>query len=82
LIHNSPWLNGFGAGYYYPGFEAAEGGRQLRIAAAEHDARLDEQRRATRAVFEAVDPFSDANMGTYAELLRNLCRDKPEFFAA
>lgn len=82
LVHNSPWLHGFGAGYYYPGFEAAEGGRQLRIAAAEHDARLDDQRRAARSVFDAVDPFAEANLATYAQLLRQLCPDTPEWFAA
>ena len=82
LIHNSPWLSSFGAGYYYPGFEAAEGGRQLRIAAAEHDERLGDQRRAARVVFDAVDPFSHANLTAYAELLRHLCRDTPELLAA
>ncbi|RZL60814.1 MAG: DUF2827 domain-containing protein [Variovorax sp.] len=82
LVHNSPWLHSFGAGYYYPDFEAAEGGRQLRIAAAEHDARLDDQRRASRAVFDAVDPFSTVNLDAYAALLRPLCRDTPEWFAA
>ena len=82
LIHNSPWLSSFGAGYYYPGFEAAEGGRQLRIAAAEHDERLGDQRRAARVVFDAVDPFSQANLTAYAELLRHLCRDTPELLAA
>lgn len=81
LIHNSPWLHSFGAGYYYPGFEAAEGGRQLRIAAAEHDVRLDDQRRATRAVFDSVDPFSDANLTAYADLLKHLCRDNLEWLA-
>lgn len=81
LVHNSPWLHSFGAGYYYPDFEAAEGGRQLRIAAAEHDARLDDQRRASRAVFDAVNPFSTVNLDAYAALLRQLCRDTPEWFA-
>jgi hypothetical protein len=82
LVHNSPWLNGFGAGYHYPGFEAAEGGRQLRIAAAEHDARLPDQRRAARAVFDAVDPFSEVNLASYAQLLQDLCRDAPGLLAA
>ena len=82
LIHNSPWLSSFGAGYYYPGFEAAEGGHQLRIAAAEHDERLGDQRRAAHVVFDAVDPFSQANLTAYAELLRHLCRDTPELLAA
>ncbi|RYF71953.1 MAG: DUF2827 family protein, partial [Comamonadaceae bacterium] len=78
----TPALNGFGAGYYYRDFEAVEGGRQLRVAAAEHDERLGDQRRATRAVFDAVDPFSAANLNAYAGLLRQLCQDTPEWFAA
>lgn len=78
LIHNSPWLNSFGAGYYYPGFDSVQGGQQLRIAKAEHHVRLSDQQRASRSVFSAVDPFSDANLSAYADLLKNLCRDKPE----
>ncbi|MCR6474522.1 DUF2827 domain-containing protein [Variovorax sp. ZS18.2.2] len=72
LVHNSPWLQGFGAGYYYPGFDAAEGGRQLRIAASEHDARLDGYRERSRKVFEAVDPFNASNLERYARLLLDL----------
>lgn len=82
LVHNSPWLHGFGAGYYYPGFEAAEGGRQLLLAAREHDARLADQRRAAQAVFAAVDPFSDANLQAYAQMLQRLCHDTPELLNA
>ncbi len=72
LVHNSPWLHGFGAGYYYPGFEAAEGGRQLRIAAREHDARLADYRQRSRQVFDAVDPFNAVNTEAYARLLLEL----------
>ena len=82
LVHNSPWLHGFGSGYYYPGFEAAEGGRQLLLAAREHDARLADQRRAAQAVFAAVDPFSDANLQAYAQMLQRLCHDTPELLNA
>lgn len=82
LVHNSPWLHGFGAGYYYPGFEAAEGGRQLLLAASEHDARLADQRRAAQAVFAAVDPFADANLQAYAQMLQRLCHDTPELLNA
>jgi hypothetical protein len=76
LVHNSPWLQGFGVGYYYPGFEAAEGGRQLRIAASEHDARLDDYRQRTRQVFDAVDPFNAANVEHYGRLLLDLQESK------
>jgi hypothetical protein len=82
LVHNSPWLHGFGAGYYYPGFEAAEGGRQLLLAAREHDVRLADQRRAAQAVFAAVEPFSEANLQAYAQMLQRLCHDTPELLDA
>ncbi|QNK65540.1 DUF2827 domain-containing protein [Variovorax sp. PAMC26660] len=77
LVHNSPWLHGFGAGYYYPGFEAAEGGRQLRIAASEHDTRLEDYRQRSRQVFDAVDPFNAANVEAYARLLLDLQAKTP-----
>jgi len=77
LVHNSPWLHGFGAGYHYPGFEAAEGGRQLLRAWAEHDERLPDQRHAAARVFAAVDPSAEANLQAYAGLLARLCHDAP-----
>ncbi|RYF34327.1 MAG: DUF2827 domain-containing protein [Comamonadaceae bacterium] len=82
LVHNSPWLHRFGAGYYYPGFDAPEGGRQLRLAAREHDERLDEQRRGAQAVFDAVDPFSERNLSAYAHALERLCNDSATRVAA
>jgi hypothetical protein len=75
LIHNSGWLNGFGAGYYYPEFDAVQGGTQLRRAASEHDAALADYRRCSQRVFDAVDPFSPENLQGYAERLQHLCRD-------
>jgi hypothetical protein len=77
LVHNSPWLAGFGAGYYYPGFDAREGGQQLVAAARHHDAGLDEYRSRTRAVFDAVDPFGADNLQAYAERLAALVENKP-----
>lgn len=82
LVHNSDWLSRFGAGYHYPGFETAQGGHQLRIALAEHAQRLPDQRRAAQALFDAVDPESPVNQGRYAELLQQLCRDRPEWVRA
>ncbi len=82
LVHNSPWLHRFGAGYYYSGFDAPEGGRQLRLAAQEHDDRLEQQRRAAQDVFDAVDPFSERNLGAYAHALERLCNDSSTRVAA
>ncbi|TDV15604.1 DUF2827 domain-containing protein [Paraburkholderia caballeronis] len=67
LIHNSPWLAD--AGYYYPDFDADAGARQLLAAARGHDAALAAYRARSRAVFDAVDPHSDANLAAYAERL-------------
>lgn len=75
LIHNSLWLKELcGAGYYYPGFDAAEGGRQLRLAFECHELNLEDYRARARKVFETVDPMSPANIAAYGELLTNLCR--------
>ncbi|MGV2293292.1 DUF2827 domain-containing protein [Trinickia sp. YCB016] len=76
LIHNSPWLRD--AGYYYPGFDALEGARQLLCAAAEHDDRLDDYRMRSKRVFDAVNPFSESNLEAYAGRLRHLC-EGPRF---
>ncbi|MDB5830111.1 MAG: hypothetical protein JWQ73_4331 [Variovorax sp.] len=73
LIHNSPWLRDVaGAGYYYPGFEAAEGGRQLRLAAETHETQLGDYRIKAQRTFAAVDPFNRANLDGYAALLLRL----------
>ncbi|PLZ03938.1 DUF2827 domain-containing protein [Burkholderia sp. WAC0059] len=72
LIHNSPWLAG--AGYYYPGFDAAAGAARLLDAWRGHDARLDDYRARSRVVFDAVNPFDDANLRAYAGRLNALAR--------
>lgn len=73
LIHNSPWLGE--AGYYYPEFDAQQGAAQLRRAAAEHDSNLDDYRARARRVFDAVNPFGQHNLDSYAARLLHLCRD-------
>lgn len=75
LVHNSEWLHGFGAGYYYPEFDAAQGGVQLRVAVASHDANIKHYRRRSQQVFDAVDPFATRNLQGYADRLLHLCRD-------
>lgn len=73
LIHNSPWLHAFGAGYYYPDFDATKAAEQLLLAAATHHHRLDEYRAHSRRVFDAVNPFNPRNLAAYAERLQHLC---------
>ncbi|SMG61151.1 Protein of unknown function [Paraburkholderia susongensis] len=72
LIHNSDWLNEFGAGYYYPGFDATRGGEKLRFARESHDENLETYRNRSRAVFQAIDPFAQHNLDAYAERLMML----------
>ncbi len=71
LVHNSPWLKD--AGYYYPGFDAQEGGRQLLRAFREHDDNLNAYRANAQRVIDAVSPFNQANLNAFAERLINLC---------
>lgn len=78
LIHNTPWLKEFGAGYYYPDFDALEGGRQIIQAWHHHEENLSSQRQASQALFKATDPLSDANIKAHVQLLSNLCADRPE----
>ena len=82
LVHNSPWLQSFGAGYYYPGFEAAEAGQKLIQASAHHDECLPDQRAARQKLFAALDPISEANVRAHVELLTQLCKDSPQFLEA
>jgi hypothetical protein len=72
LIHNSPWLKD--AGYYFPGFDAQEGGRQLLRAFHEHDSNLDAYRANAQRVIDAVSPFNQANLDAFADRLINLCQ--------
>ncbi|MBI0159182.1 hypothetical protein BGI05_08990 [Snodgrassella alvi] len=78
LIHNSPWLKEFGAGYYYPDFNAAEAGRQLIFAWQHHEENLGNQRQASQALFKATSPLTEANIAAHVQLLSNLCADRPE----
>lgn len=78
LIHNSPWLKEFGAGYYYPDFNAAEAGRLLIHAWQHHEENLGSQRQASQALFKATSPLTEANIAAHAQLLTNLCADRPE----
>lgn len=82
LIHNSPWIKSFGAGYFYPGFDAEEGGRQLVFASAHHDECLTEQRLAKQKLFAALDPLNESNVKEHALLLMQLCHDAPSLLEA
>lgn len=72
LIHNSPWLASFNAGYYYPDFDALAGSRTLLDARARHDAELPIYRMRSQAVFDAVHPNAPANLAVFTERLQAL----------
>ena len=82
LVHNSAWLHSFGAGYFYPGFEAAEGGKKLQWASAHHDECLPDQRAATQKLFAALDPVCESNVRTHIQMLKDLCSDAPHLMEA
>ncbi len=67
LIHNSPMLGG--AGYYYPEFDSATGGRVLHQAWREHDANLDAYRARSAALLQRVSIDNPANLDAYVERL-------------
>ncbi|WP_322013619.1 DUF2827 domain-containing protein [Paraburkholderia sp. J12] len=79
LVHNSPWLKD--VGYYYPDFDAKEGGAQLRRAVQTHDAGLPEYRTRAQRLFRTIDPTAGHNVEQYAARLAHLCRDTA-FFAS
>jgi hypothetical protein len=70
LVHNSPWLKD--AGYYYPDFDAKEGGTQLRHASQTHDDGLVRYRSRTQRLFQMIDPMADHNVEQYARRLAHL----------
>jgi hypothetical protein len=67
LVHNSEFIRELG--YWYPGFDAEEGGRALLRAFAQHDARLPEERERTCALLQALDPVGDENVDAYTREL-------------
>jgi hypothetical protein len=75
LIHNSPWLKD--VGYYYPDFDAKEGGAQLRHASQTHDDGISQYRSKAQRLFQMIDPMANHNVEQYARRLTHLCRDTP-----
>ncbi|NIF69769.1 DUF2827 domain-containing protein [Burkholderia sp. Ap-962] len=67
LIHNSMLLGG--AGYYYPDFDAAEGGRVLLDAWLHHDERLDDYRDKADRLLRSVSIDNPANLDAFVTRL-------------
>ncbi|KWB93265.1 DUF2827 domain-containing protein, partial [Burkholderia ubonensis] len=67
LIHNSTLLGD--AGYYYPDFDAAAGGRALLDAWQHHDARLDDYRAKADRLLKSVSIDNPANLDAFVARL-------------
>lgn len=70
LIHNSEYLDG--CGYYYPGFDCAQGGVALLMAFEQHDTQLVEYRARTREYLTRLGVDNINNIRAYKEALLGL----------
>ncbi|WP_323122696.1 DUF2827 domain-containing protein [Burkholderia alba] len=67
LVHNSNLLGD--AGYYYPTFDSAAGGRVLLDAWKHHDAHLDDYRRKAHALLQDVSVDNRKNIDAFVTRL-------------
>lgn len=67
LIHNSKMLGD--AGYYYPSFDSAAGGRALLDAWRHHDTHFDDYRKKAHAILHEVSVDNRANVDAYVARL-------------
>ena len=70
LVHNSPYLKD--AGYYYEGFNIAEGKEQLKLAMNNHDAKLDEYNAKSEEVLTRYTIYNNEMIELYGKLLDNV----------
>lgn len=70
LVHNSPYLKD--AGYYYEGFNIAEGKKQLKLAMNNHDANLDDYNAKSEEVLTRYTIYNDEMIELYGKLLDNV----------
>lgn len=70
LIHNSALLGD--CGYRYTEFDPQEGALALRQAFTEHDARLDDYKRAARGFLKTLDPVAERNVDQYSMAIADL----------
>ena len=69
LIHNSPYLQKAGMGFYYADFEAAEGGRQFAQAWDLPAEYWGEYRRNAANYLKTVSPEAPENLAAFAQRL-------------
>jgi hypothetical protein len=71
LVHNSEMLPK-GVGYYYEGFDAADGGSALLSALITHDARAEEYQKTASAFLETVRTTAPTNIEAHERALNAL----------
>lgn len=67
LIHNSSFLRDYG--YYYPDFDAQQGGDALLHALDYHDDNLEDYRADVAELIETVSPYNPAHIAAHEALL-------------
>ena len=70
LIHNSEFIADYG--YYYPSFNAEEGGKVLEMALRTHDANLEEYKIKSKHLLDRRSPTSKESIDCHLFLLRVL----------
>lgn len=72
LVHNSPMLRDRHIGYYYEGFDAYEGERQLINAIKTYDADFESHQEWNQKLFDEVSPDNPENIRKYQILIEKL----------
>ena len=72
LIHNATFVKD--CGYYYDGFDAGEGAKQLLYALSEHDNHIAEYNEKNKKVLNRYLTTNQDNINTYDKLIQGLIR--------
>lgn len=74
LIHNSPFLQKAGVGYYYSGFEAYQGAEVLLEAIYYYDDHIKEHKRKNAAFLETLSPYNKDVVAAHQEALEEVIK--------
>ena len=72
LVHNSPMLKAHHVGFYYDGFDAYDGERQLINAIKSYDDDFENHKKWNDKLIDSVSPFNKENILKYQILLEQL----------
>jgi hypothetical protein len=78
LIHNSEFLAAGGAGLYYPGFEANQGGQAILDAWAQPTGYWDDYRRNSLEYLKRLSPQHEANIESFARHIASVMGDNDD----